>query len=51
MEHETKQKMNNKNDNNTSKFTLLEISLSEIRINSSRVRFNLGEVDRVLCQF
>ena len=51
MEHETKQKMNNKNDNNLSKFTVLKINLSKVRINSSRVRFSLGKVGRVLCQF
>ena len=51
MEQGTKQKMNNKNDNNMSKFTVLKINSSKIRMNSSRVRFNLGEVSRVLCQF
>ena len=49
MEQGTKQKMNNKNYNNMSKFTVLKINLSEVRINSSRVRFSLGEVDRGLC--
>ena len=36
----TKQEKNNKNSTNLSKFTVLKINSSEVKINSSRVRFS-----------